>query len=342
MPAVSERDAAILLPERGGGSSVGRAPGCGPGGRGFESPPPPLKVLSTRRFPGPAWDELDDVEYLDGRRLAEPRPGVEALAVVAEAVDERLLELLPDLRVVANYGAGYDLVDVEAARRRGVLVTNTPGVTSAATADLTFGLLLAVRRRIAAGDRVVRSGRWGSGWADEPLRGDEVAGSTLGDRRPRPDRDRGRAACARLRHAGALHAQPAGGRRGLPAARRAARRESDIVTLHMPLTDETRGLIDAGKLALMRDGACLINTARGPIVDEPALVAELVSGRLQAGLDVFADEPNVPEELFELPNVVMTPHLGTATATTREAMTRVLVDNLLAVERGEDPPNAVG
>jgi glyoxylate reductase len=92
----------------------------------------------------------------------------------------------------------------------------------------------------------------------------------------------------------------------------------------------------------MRDGACLINTARGPIVDEPALVGELVSGRLQAGLDVFAAEPNVPKELFELPNVVMTPHLGTATEATREAMTRVLVDNLLAVERGEDPPNAVG
>jgi glyoxylate reductase len=256
-------------------------------------------------------------------------------------VDEPLLELLPDLRVVANYGAGYDLLDVEAARRRGVLVTNTPGVTSAATADLTFGLLLAVRRRIAAGDRVVRSGRWGSGWADEPLRGDEVAGSTLG--------------IVGLGRIGSAVARRARGfdmrvlyTRSRPMDDEAYRPldallgESDVVTLHMPLTDETRGLIDAGKLALMRDGACLINTARGPIVDEPALVAELASGRLQAGLDVFADEPKVPEELFELPNVVMTPHLGTATATTREAMTRVLVDNLLAVERGEDPPNAVG
>jgi glyoxylate reductase len=117
--------------------------------------------------------------------------------------------------------------------------------------------------------------------------------------------------------------------------------ESDVVSLHLPLTDETRGLIDAARLALMRDGACLINTARGPIVDEPALVAELVSGRLQAGLDVFAYEPEVPQELFELPNVVMTPHLGTATQATREAMTRVLVDNLLAVDAGRRPPNQV-
>jgi phosphoglycerate dehydrogenase-like enzyme len=117
--------------------------------------------------------------------------------------------------------------------------------------------------------------------------------------------------------------------------------ECDVVSLHLPLTDETRGLIDADRLALMRDGSCLINTARGQIVDEPALVAELVSGRLQAGLDVFAHEPDVPSELFELPNVIMTPHLGTATSATREAMTRVLVDNLLAAEAGRPLPNEV-
>jgi glyoxylate reductase len=241
---------------------------------------------------------------------------------------------------VANYGAGYDLVDVEAARRRGVVVTNTPGVTSAATADLTMALLLAVRRRLVAGDLFVRSGRWGSGWADEPLKGDEVTGSTLG--------------IVGLGRIGGAVAQRARGfdlrvlyTRSRPDGSPDFRRldellaEADMVSLHLPLTDATRGLIDAEKLALMRDGACLINTSRGQIVDEPALVAELVSRRLQAGLDVFAEEPHVPAELFDLPNVVMTPHLGTATAATREAMTRVLVDNLLAVARGERPPNAV-
>ena len=260
--------------------------------------------------------------------------------MVAEPVDRAMLDRFPNLRLVANYGAGYDLVDVDACRGRGVAVTNTPGVTAAATADLTMGLILAVRRRIAAGDRVVRSGRWGSGWADEPLRGDEVAGATLG--------------IVGLGRTGRAVAQRARGfemrvlyTRSAPDDDPAYRSleellgEADIVTLHVPLTDDTRGFMDARRLALMRDGACLVNTSRGQVVDEPALVAELVSGRLRAGVDVFANEPDVPRELFGLDNVVMTPHLGTATEATREAMTRVLVDNLLAVERGEDPPNRV-
>ena len=113
--------------------------------------------------------------------------------------------------------------------------------------------------------------------------------------------------------------------------------ESDIVTLHAPLTSETNGLIDERRLALIRDGACLVNTARGEIIDQQALVAELVSGRVRAGLDVFVDEPRVPLELLELPNVVLTPHLGSATRQAREAMTRLVVDNLLAVERGDGP-----
>ena len=113
--------------------------------------------------------------------------------------------------------------------------------------------------------------------------------------------------------------------------------ESDIVTIHAPLTGDTAGLVDARRLALLRDGACLVNTARGEIVDEEALVSELVSGRICAGLDVFAHEPHVPRELLDLPNVVLTPHIGSATRQTRETMTRLVVDNLLAVERGQPP-----
>ena len=298
-----------------------------------------MRVLASRRFPGPGWDELGDVEYAAGP-LDRERPDIEALAVVAEPVDESTLERLPNLRVVANYGAGYDLIDVEACGRRGVVVTNTPGVTSAATADLTLGLILAVRRRIVAGDAFIRSGRWGTDWADEPLKGDEVTGSTLGivglGRIGGAVAQRARGFEMRIlytRHREVDDPEFRPLERLLP--------ESDIVSIHLPLTDETHGLIDRERLALMPDGACLVNTARGQIVDEEALVAELVSGRLQAGLDVFADEPNVPPELFELPNVVMTPHLGTATQATREAMTRVLVDNLLAVEEGRPPPNPV-
>jgi glyoxylate reductase len=296
-----------------------------------------LRVLASRRLPGPAWDELDDVELLEAP-LAEPRPDVEALVVVAQLVDDRLLDLLPNLRIVANYGVGYDGVDVEACARRGIAVTNTPGVLDAATADLAFGLLLAARRRIVEGDRYVRDGRWGTDWAEAVLLADEVSGATLGIV------GLGRIGSAVARRARAFDMRVLYTRRR-PDPEGVALDDllatADVVSLHMPLTEETQGLIDARRLALMRDGACLVNTARGAIVDEEALVRELVSGRLRAGLDVFAQEPSVPRELLDLPNVVLTPHVGSGTGETRAAMTRVLVDNLLAVRDGREPPNRV-
>jgi glyoxylate reductase len=301
-----------------------------------------LKILASRRFPGPAWDELHDVEYLEA-----PLPGgaggarddVEALAVVGERVDEATLDRFPRLRLVANYGVGYDSIDVAACAVRGVAITNTPGVLTAATADLAFALILAVRRRVVVGDRAVRDGRWAGAWADPDYLGREVSGSTLGIL------GLGRIGAAVAQRARAfemnvLHhsrGDSANGWRPLDELLG----EADVVTLHVPLTEETRGLLDARRLALLRDGAALINTARGQIVDEPALVRELVSGRIDAGLDVFADEPHVPRELLGLTNVVLTPHIGSATEETRAAMTRVLVDNLLAAERGEQPPNLV-
>jgi glyoxylate reductase len=296
-----------------------------------------LRVLASRRFPGPAWDELDDVEILDGP-LVEPRPDVEALVVVAQVVDDRLLALLPSLRIVANYGVGYDGVDVEACDRRGVAVTNTPGVLDAATADLAFGLLLAAQRRIVEGDRYVRDGRWGTDWAEAVLLAEEVSGATLGIV------GLGRIGSAVARRARAfdmrvLYTRLSSDPESVPLDDLLA--EADVVSLHVPLTEETRGLIDARRLALLRNGTCLVNTARGAIVDEEALVRELVSGRLRAGLDVFAHEPSVPRELLDLPNVVLTPHIGSGTRATREAMTRVLVDNLLAVRDGREPPNRV-
>jgi glyoxylate reductase len=299
-----------------------------------------LKILASRRFPGPAWDELDDVEY-----LAEPLPAggrrenVEALAVVGKRVDDETLDLFPNLRIVANYGVGYDSIDSAACRARGVALTNTPGVLTAATADLAFALLLAVRRRLVVGDRAVRDGRWRGGWADPDFLGRDVSGSTLGivgfGRIGRAVADRAAAFGMRVLHHS--RRQDGEGWRELDELLG----EADAVTLHVPLTDETRGLLDSARLALLRDGACLVNTARGQIVDESALVRELVSGRIEAGLDVFVHEPDVPRELLGLPNVVLTPHVGSATAETREAMTRVLVDNLLAAARGETPPNLV-
>ncbi len=297
-----------------------------------------MRVLASRRFPGPAWDELDDVAV--DWPVGGQRPGVEVLAVVAATVDDELLDLLPDLRLVAGYGVGYDGIDVEACARRGVAVTNTPDALGIATADLTMALLLASRRRVVEGDRFVREGKWASGWVVGDLLGDEIGGATLGIV------GLGRIGTAVATRARAFGMNVVHTRReddGSDERRELddLLRESDIVTLHLPLSDETLGLLDARRLALLRDGACLINTARGAIVDEDALVAELASGRLRAGLDVFVHEPNVPRALLGLPNVVLSPHVGSATRATREAATAELVANILAALERRPLPNPV-
>ena len=266
--------------------------------------------------------------------LHEPREDVQGLILANEPVP---LDLLPSLRVVANFGVGYDRVDVAACAARGVVVTNTPGVLDEATADLAFALILAVRRQVVKGDRFVRTGRWSGSWSEGGL-AEELTGSTLGIL------GLGRIGSAVARRARGFELRVLYSRRlradsdlGEYRDVDALFEESDIVSIHAPLTPDTEGLVDARRLALLRDGACLVNTARGEIVDERALLAELVSGRISAGLDVFAHEPEVPPELLDLPNVVLTPHIGSATRQTREAMTRLVVDNLLAVERGEPP-----
>ena len=291
-----------------------------------------MKVLATRRYPGPAFDALGDVEVRALGELESARPDVEALLVANEPVP---VDLLPELKLVANFGVGYDRLGIEELRRRGIAVANTPGVLSAATADLTFALILAVRRRVVEGDARVRRGEWRGSWADGFL-AEELTGSTLGiiglGRIGQAVARRAQGFELRVLYAQRTRAETDLGEfRGLDELLA----ESDLVTVHAPLTPETRGLLDARRLALLRDGAAVVNTARGEIVDESALTAELVSGRLRAGLDVFTHEPHVPEELLELPNVVLTPHLGSATRQTREAMTRLVVDNVLAFERGE-------
>lgn len=301
-----------------------------------------MKVLATRRFPGPAFDELGDVEILPLGELTAARPDVEALLVGNERVDDAVLDRLPSLRLVANFAVGYDQIDVGACTRRGVTVTNTPGVLDAATADLAFALLLATQRHVVDGDRQVRAGAWVGGWADAVL-ATEFTGSTLGIV------GLGRIGAAVARRARGFELRLLYTRRTrLPETEEHALgveyrplddllAESDAVTLHIPRTPETEGLIDARRLALIRDGACLVNTSRGDVVDEQALVRELVAGRIRAGLDVFVHEPRVPPELLALPNVVLTPHLGSATESARFGMTRLAVDNILAVAAGRPP-----
>jgi len=259
-----------------------------------------------------------------------------------DLVDRPLLERLPRLRHLASYGVGVNHIDLEACRERGVLVTNTPGVVTNATADLTFGLLIAAARRVAEGDRVIRSGGWTDtdpGW----LLGAEVTGKTLGIV------GFGRIGQAVARRAagfemGVLYTSPRPV--DFPGARRVALEqllaESDFVSLHCPLRRETENLVSREAIALMRPGAILLNTSRGPVVDEGALAEALSSGRLAAaGLDVFRSEPGVPEALRRLENVVLTPHLGSASRETRAAMSAMVLDEVVRVADGEPPRHRV-
>jgi glyoxylate reductase len=288
-----------------------------------------VKVLATKRLPGEAWERLPNVEL----GPIESRDDVDVLIVAGDVVDDSVLDKLPSLRLVASYGVGYDNVDVDACRKHGVAVTNTPGVLDAATADLAIALILAVRRRVVEGDSAVRAGRWGGSWSESPFLGRDLSGSTLGivglGRIGSAVRDRALTFGMRVLFTRRSETDN-------PTHRELddLLRESDVVSVHTPLTPETTRLLSRERLALLRDGATVVNTARGPIVDEDALVAELVSGRLSAGLDVFVHEPHVPEALRELPNVVLTPHIGSATVETRAAMTALVVENVLALERG--------
>ena len=246
------------------------------------------------------------------------------------------------LKVVSNFGVGYDNIDVEAARARGVRATNTPGVLTNATAELAVALMLAAGRRIAEADAMVRGDRWSG--SEENILGRELAGATIG-----------LVGFGRIAQRVAELLRPfeatllCSSRSSVPAGSGVERRElpdllanSDFVSLHVALTQETRHLIDAGAFATMKRGAILVNTSRGAVVDTGALIDALRSGRLAAaGLDVYEGEPHVPPGLRGLPNTVLLPHIGSATATTRDAMARLCAENVIAVIEGREPPAAV-
>jgi glyoxylate reductase len=267
------------------------------------------------------------------------------VTLLHDRVDDRFLDAAGSgLRCVANVAVGYDNIDVAAASARGVLVTNTPGVLTDATADLAMAMILAVTRRLGEGDRLLRARRPWS-WHMFFMLGSGLAGKTLGIV------GLGAIGAATARRARAFgmeivytsrRAAPPELEASLGGARRFSLAEllstADIVSLHVPLRDETRHLIDGDALAAMRPGAYLINTARGPIVDEDALVHALRSGTIAgAALDVFEHEPDVHPGLLELDNVVLLPHLGSATIETRTAMAVLAARNVRAVLGGEPP-----
>ena len=314
-------------------------------------------VLVTQRLPASAMAQLASGCTVDLHAGRDPLPPAELrgrlqgkaglVCLFQDTIDRRLLEAAPGLRVVANVGVGYDHIDVACAQSRGIVVTNTPDVLTAAVAELTWGLILAVSRRIAEGDRLIRAGRW-QGWTLDFMLGTELHGKQLGIVGPgRIGRAVAeRAAAFGMRVVAAGREPPAGAPRGADTAGGEWRRvlldellvTSDVVSLHVPLSAGTRHLVDRRALTRMKRTALLINTARGAVVDEAALVWALEE-RLIAGaaLDVYEREPAVAEGLLALENVVLAPHLGSGTRETRAAMAELAVANALAVLGGQPP-----
>jgi glyoxylate reductase len=305
-------------------------------------------ILVTRKLPSSVLERLggmgvldvhDGDRPLDPAELCERVAGKDALVcMLTEQIDRAVLEAGSRLKIVANVAVGYNNIDVAAARQLGIVVTNTPGVLTESVADFTWALILAITRRISEGERLVRRGGW-KGWAFDFMLGTELRDKQLGivgyGRIGRAVA--ARAAAFRVRVAAAAR----GGIRDPEVTAMSLERllnTSDIVSLHVPLSAETHHLIDRVALARMKRSAYLINTARGPVVDEEAL-AWALRERLIAGaaLDVYEREPIVHPDLLPLENVLLVPHLGSGTTETRTAMAALAVDNVRAVLGGGPP-----
>jgi glyoxylate reductase len=317
------------------------------------------RVFVTRELPGRGIEALQgvaDVEVWPGdnppsrevlREKVADADGL--LSLITDRIDEGLLASAPRLRIVSTMAVGYDNIDVAACTRRGVLVTNTPGVLTETTADLAFALMLGWSRRLVEGERMVREGRWGE-WHPSAFLGRDVHGATLGIVGLGAI---GQAVARRARGFGMRVLYTS--RQRKPDAERelgvewrtlsALLAESDFVSLHVALTPETRGLIGARELALMKPDAVLVNTARGAVVDQAALVQALSEGRIGgAALDVFEQEPLAPDDpLLKLSNVLVAPHVGSATVETRTRtrMADLAFENLRAFFAGEWAPCVV-
>ena len=316
-----------------------------------------MKVLVTGNLPGdvaaPLVNKYDVTMHsqdqpMDRDAILSSIHGKHGLlCMITDGLDETLFESAPGLKIVANFGVGFNNIDVKAATDRGIMVTNTPGVLTDATADITMALILTVGRRVVEGDQYTRHGKFRF-WAPYHFLGHEITGKTLG--------------IVGMGRIGAAVARRAAGfnmpviyhnRHRLPEDEEASLgaryvdfqtllQQSDFVSIHVPLSSETRHLISSRELAAMKAGAFLINTARGPVVDERALLNALEKKQIcGAGLDVYEHEPVLTPGLDTLDNVVLLPHMGSATQETRRRMGTMAVENLMAGLAGRLPPNCL-
>lgn len=314
------------------------------------------KVFVSSQHPGNAVNRLREQAEIDAWEfdelseddlLARMKDKDAVLSVVPNRFSADIIKALPDLMLIANAAVGYDNIDVPAATECGIPVINTPGVLDDTTADLAFALMLAVARRIVEADNFVRADKWKSFTADLML-GTDVHGKVLGII------GLGRIGQAMARRARGfdmeiLYNQRNRAPKELEDKLQATNvslatllQRSDFISVHCPLTANTRGLLGSRAFSLIKQRPILINTARGPIVDEAALIQALQAGTIAgAGLDVFQNEPSVPRELMEMKNVVLAPHIGSSTSATRAAMANLAVDGLLKAFSGEQPHNLV-
>ena len=314
------------------------------------------KVLLTHKIPEKGLELLKErfnVILLDPnepivQQLHQVLPEVDYLIpLLSVPIDEALLNKSSNLKAIANYAVGYNNIDIEVADKNSILVTNTPDVLTNATADLVWALILAVTRRIVEGDEICRRNAF-SGWSPEFLLGSELSGKTLGiiglGRIGKAVAKRGIGFDLKVQYFSRTEQKEFSesyNANFIPELHDLLR-TSDIISLNVPYTPLTHHLIGETELKTMKRSAYLINTARGRIINEKELIQalrnKLIAG---AGLDVFYDEPDIPHELSELSNVVMTPHIGSATVQTREAMAVMVAKNIIAIENGEIPPNLI-
>ncbi|HNQ79048.1 MAG TPA: D-glycerate dehydrogenase [Acidobacteriota bacterium] len=312
-------------------------------------------ILVTSKLPGNALEAFGEdykIKSLAGKRAPDKKELKKlfakadgAITLLSDQIDETVLTG-SKVKIIANYAVGYNNIDIKTASEKNILVTNTPDVLTDATADLAWALILSAARRIPEGEKIVRSGKF-KGWAPELLLGMDLSHKTIGI----VGMGRIGRAVARRALAFGMKIVYADSRRLLPSEEEpygakfvdleTLLKDSDIVSLHCPLTDETRRILGRDRLFSMRKGAVLINTARGPIVDEEALAEALESHLFAAGLDVYEKEPEVHPALLKMKNAVLLPHIGSAGRETREEMARMAVNNIIAFFDGKVPPNLI-